>query len=484
MTRVEFREVSSGSYYGADIYVLVEEYNASFQLLTSRKLPAELFRWGGFFAGSKYNFLVFGQNNVKESDSQEVFRIVQYSKDWQRLGSASIYGADTRDAFVHGGLDCAESGNELYIHTCHTMYKSSDGRNHQSNFGFVVDQEDMSCKPLRVNYVSHSFDQYILVDQAKNIVQVDLGDGHPRAVTLSKWTNRANPDPAKRGRERVTATIEAIPGAVGDNNTGIHIGGLTETNGSYVTVYSRGSQKTEKCFSGPSDVILAFTDKNTLTTKQVNLGRLCMDYWSYLGAPRLVPTSLSGGYVVWGEISSAEGSGTMYYASYSENGTVSAAKTAKGMASDCEPIVHNGKVVWYVTQESIPTFYILDASGVKAVQATAAPGATAYPRVERSSVPEPSTPPNSYTTEGSATPATPTMSSVNKPAYPELRCAGCNYLMFKEGDRRNGDLNNGGASSGFFYYCANCNAYAFCQQCASKPGTEAIYLRHENACKG
>ncbi len=26
------------------------------------------------------------------------------------------------------------------------------------------------------------------------------------------------------------------------------------------------------------------------------------------------------------------------------------------------------------------------------------------------------------------------MSSVNKPAYPELRCAGCNYLMCEEGD--------------------------------------------------
>lgn len=115
---MEYREVITGeSYFSWDIYILVEEYNSSFQLLTSRKLPVELFRWGGFFAGSKYNFLVFGQNNLKESDSEEVFRIVKYSKDWQRLGSASIYGANTQDAFVRGGLDCAESGNELYIHT-------------------------------------------------------------------------------------------------------------------------------------------------------------------------------------------------------------------------------------------------------------------------------------------------------------------------------------------------------------------------------
>lgn len=38
--------------------------------------------------------------------------------------------------------------------------------------------------------------------------------------------------------------------------------------------------------------------------------------------------------------------------------------------SDCQPILYNGKIVWYVTIQSVPTFYTLDASGVKAVKAS------------------------------------------------------------------------------------------------------------------
>lgn len=38
---------------------------------------------------------MFGQKNEEENDSKEVIRVVKYSKDWQRLGAASLYGANT-----------------------------------------------------------------------------------------------------------------------------------------------------------------------------------------------------------------------------------------------------------------------------------------------------------------------------------------------------------------------------------------------------
>ena len=43
-------------------------------------------------------------------------------------------------------------------------------------------------------------------------------------------------------------------------------------------------------------------------------------------------------------------------------------KTATADLSDCRPIVYNGKVVWYTTNYSSPTFYQLDDSGVTAVE--------------------------------------------------------------------------------------------------------------------
>lgn len=55
------------------------------------------------------------------------------------------------------------------------------------------------------------------------------------------------------------------------------------------------------------------------------------------------------------------------YARYSAEGSVSDLRTAEGvMASDCTPIVYNGQVVWYATDDSVPVFYVLDEDGVTA----------------------------------------------------------------------------------------------------------------------
>lgn len=110
--------------------VVVEEYSDSFQLTGQQKLDMELHLFGGCFCGDSYNFLVFGQNNPDESDETEVVRIVKYDKEWNRLDAASVRGANTSVPFDAGSLRMAESQDMLYIHTCHEMYKSSDGVNH------------------------------------------------------------------------------------------------------------------------------------------------------------------------------------------------------------------------------------------------------------------------------------------------------------------------------------------------------------------
>ena len=97
--------------------IIVEDYSSAFALRSSRTVPMELSIWGGFYAGRDYNFLIFGQDNVEENDSKEVIRIVKYSKDWQRLGQASLRGANTIHPFDAGSLRCDEYGGYLYIRT-------------------------------------------------------------------------------------------------------------------------------------------------------------------------------------------------------------------------------------------------------------------------------------------------------------------------------------------------------------------------------
>nr|WP_325211479.1 hypothetical protein [uncultured Oscillibacter sp.] len=383
LTRVE--------YNGANVEA--EEYNGSYQLVSKKTFPMELPLWGGFFAGSRYNFLIYGQHNSKESPAVEFMRVVKYSKDWRRLGSASFYDEYVYEIFRAGTLRCAESGGRLYVMTCHTAYDFGDGKHHQSSFVFQIDQDSMTYEHLDPFYVSHSFDQYILIDQQKRIVAVDLGDASPyRAVNLQTLLVDFDPMQIYNSGTYEQKKIFDIPGQKGANYTGVRLGGLEETTNHYVTAFSRGSQATQKGFEGSWDVYLSFTNKNTFQSSLVkaSAGQNAVP-------PLLVSTGLDGGYVIWCDYTKdILQSDTLHYRTYSDNGTLGPIMTAKGHISDCQPVSYNGKLVWLTEgADGAPTFYILDAAGVKAVPAAAAPGAVELPPVTKASVPAPNTPKSS-----------------------------------------------------------------------------------------
>ena len=57
---------------------------------------------------------------------------------------------------------------------------------------------------------------------------------------------------------------------------------------------------------------------------------------------------------------------TLSYVSFDDMGNVSPVQTVRGQLSDCQPIPVDGKLVWYVTDQSIPTFYTLGEDGLTA----------------------------------------------------------------------------------------------------------------------
>ncbi len=355
--------------------IVVEEYNASFQLVTSRTFALELLLWGGFYSGSQYNFLMFSQSNDAEDDSREVLRVVKYSKDWERLGSVSICGENTFRLMRSGSLRCAEQDGILYIYSCHTMYKAQDGKNHQASVMFSVRESDMTYEVQKYFYVSHSFDQYILIDQQKRIVTADLGDAYPsRAINLQRLP--ANCDPLQRANLYEQTSFHSIPGQKGDNATGVCLGGFAETTDGYVSAFTVRASASPSS-AGTENVFLGYTDKAGLVTREIQLNTV-------KGAtpPKVVSTGLNGGYVMWNGGGSYESNGTLYYRSYSNGGALGPIRTASAVLSDCQPVAQNGKVVWYAADHSVPTFYTLDASGVTAVKASAAPGAVLVPGLD------------------------------------------------------------------------------------------------------
>lgn len=381
LTRVEY----------IDGQVVVEDYDSSFGLQASRTLQAELPVWGGFFAGEDYNFLVFGQENKEEDDNREVIRIVQYDKDWKRLGQASLLGANTIEPFASGSVRFAEYGGYLYIHTSHRMYTAKDGLNHQASVSILLRQRDMEITDSAYEvggpgYVSHSFSQFILIDEEQNIVTLDHGDAYPRSITLQKFIAKAGKD-SFRQEKRVPAEqpgwyytvyeeeadVKALPTAESHyNDTGCGLGGFAETSKGYVTAYQFDGIASN-LGEANRDLYLAITDKDLSgsSSVQVTTGQ-------NVSNPQLVSTGLEGGYVLWNTVEqknwyTASFGDTLYYASYNADGTVGQTRTAEGSLSDCQPVFWNGRAVWYTTDSSVPTFYLLDGSGVTAHKAGAAP---------------------------------------------------------------------------------------------------------------
>lgn len=351
LTRVEY----------TDGQIVAEDYSPDFALLAGRTIPMELPLWGGFFAGEKYHFFVFGQKNESEDDGAEVIRVVKYSKDWQRLGQASLRGANTVTPFYFGSLRCAEYGGELYIRTCHEMYTSDDGLNHQANLTLCVDQDSMTVLDSyyrvmnsSVGYVSHSFNQFVLVDQDGAIVTMDHGDVYPRAAVLMKYHTGAGKG-VFSGKVSET-TIQAFADQDVYQTTGASLGGLAETGSGYVAAYNYDS--TGKGSPEERTVFLAYVPKSG--------GSASVTPVSAVGTttPQLVSAGLSGGYLLWNGKQGGRTTDTLYYVSYDGAGKTGAVQSAPGALSDCAPIFYNGRAVWYVTDNAAPVFYTLDEGGV------------------------------------------------------------------------------------------------------------------------
>lgn len=354
--RVE-RDVIPGS------NLVVEYYNDSFELVSAKRVKYDtLSRWGGFFIGEHYNFAITGEGNANELDDKEVVRVIKFDKDWNQIGQASLKGANTTTPFIHGNVNCAEYNGMLYVHTCHEMYKTRDGKNHQANLTFSIRESDMTVTDSRHDisnigdgYVSHSLDQYIIIDREGNIVTLDKGDAAPRAAVLVRYGKKA-------GGDTFTGPCQSVKVCDFVEGTSLGVpGGVAETSSSYVTAY-----RYKGVNDSGSEFYVSFTPKNNFTEEATKTVRLTSNCKLSATAATIAPTGPDSGYVLWGD----RDSDTIYYVTYTGDGRVSEVKTAEGNLPDFTPIVHNGKLVWYITSYSIPTFYTLDESGITAIIAT------------------------------------------------------------------------------------------------------------------
>ncbi len=341
----------------------IEYYNKQFEFLSQKIISKELPIQGGFYEGKNNYYLASGQDNPEESNGKEILRIVQYDKNWNFVQKASVYGANTVSPFEAGSLRMSECDGKLYVRTCHEMYTTSDGKNHQANMTFVLNENNMSITDEfygisnisnAMAYVSHSFNQFILADDKNNIIFLDHGDAYPRSIVISKM-----------GKRNPRRNILTFSGEIGDNFTGATVGGMEYSSSNYLVVGTYGATKT----SDDNQVFLSMNDRNFQNDTQI-VNLTSKKKGTIYGTPQLVKISNDKFLVLWVEDNGYTdwyerlSDGNLHYVFVDGNGRVLGnEQVAKGYLSDCQPIVVDNQIVWTVTDNKHLTFYRMTIDG-------------------------------------------------------------------------------------------------------------------------
>ena len=351
--------------------VSIKRYDSSGNLLEIKELPYQGEKFGGFYKGEEYNYLIFGNNNEEKSDSKEVVRIVKYDREFNELGTLSVKGAYTVYPFAYGSLRCAEIGEKILIHTAKIRY---DG--HQSQLTIAFDEDTMSLLnaddlgDFQRNHVSHDLNQFAMADGNEFIV-VDHGDAGPRAIQVSwlraeiinsgnmyrdedDWFHSSNMELFEILKKK---EILNIPGKSGANQTGVSIGSALHTVNKVLVGVNRIDYSKATGFDSYNiigkdtyirDVVFYSLDKNTLEVVEHKYTDYTLDKNTTYTAPRMVKLDETRIMLLWNKLNLKSDKSVLQYLIVDENGNkLSEIKTLEDMKiADEAPIIYNGKVVW------------------------------------------------------------------------------------------------------------------------------------------
>ena len=359
-----YMRVQSGAIKGK---LLVEYYSSDFEPLSTKLIDNELPVFGAFYDSGNNYYVLSGQENPKQNDSLEVFRITKYDKNWNKIKSCGLYGANTTVPFDAGSARMTHSGDHLLVRTCHEMYKSSDGNNHQSNVTIEVDMPSMTITDsytgimnVDYGYVSHSFNQFIKTD-GNHIVALDHGDAHPRSAVLVKYNSDFTTGKFFPSYFDKVSNIDVVTypeyTAGHYNYTGAAIGGFDVSSSSYIVAQSTVDLDYINT-SETRNVYVSAVSKD-LSTNKLNKITSYAEGTASASAPQLVKINNNSFLLLWARDTKV--SCVKLNADGTVNGSI---HTFEGSLSDCQPVIKNGRAVWYVYDKNNVTFNSLNLSNL------------------------------------------------------------------------------------------------------------------------
>lgn len=360
---------------------IASRYDKKGNLISRKEIIYQGEKFGGFFRGEEYNYLIFGNDNKEQNDKKEVIRIIKYDRDFNELGKLPIFGAFTKEPFGAGSLRCGEIGNVILVHTARGRF---DGHQSSLTIGFnedsmtILNGDDLGA--FQRNHVSHSFNQFVMTE-GDEFITVDHGDAYPRNILVT-WLATQVLEPIADMINGNYAVIERkmfspikkkaileIPGMVGANQTGVSIGSTVNMSTKVLVGVNRVDYSKVKSFNSYTikgkdvykrDIVLYTLDKNTLEVTENKYTDYTKDKNTTYTAPKMVKLDDTRVMLIWNKLNitwekyseqivvKIPKDSVLQYMIVDENGNkLSDIKTVKDMIlTDEAPILFDGKVVW------------------------------------------------------------------------------------------------------------------------------------------
>lgn len=337
--------------------VLVEYYDLSYNLKSTKIIAEELPIFGGFYETSANYFIISGQMNHEQSDTKEVIRVTKYDKSWNKVSIASLSDCNTVGPFYSGSLRVAQSGDYLIIRTSHLMYTSADGLNHQANMTFQV---NFTTAPMTVTdkqykvyntstgYASHSFNQFIRVENNK-ILAIDHGDGYPRSIVLFKYGKDVSSGTFYSYCTNIN--LLSFSGEIGNNVTGASVGGFDISSTHYLVAGNSVLQDDIDTSRMTRNIFVASSSKNN-SEVTMNWITNMSEGMTSANTPHLVKIDTDLFLLLWSQ------GDQVYYTQINASGAkIGSTYNFAGTLSDCVPVVLFDKITWYTWSNEIVKFY-------------------------------------------------------------------------------------------------------------------------------
>lgn len=367
--------------------ILVEKYNSSFRVISQATVPLELSKFGGFYSGASYNYLIFGQDNPSANNSQEVIRVVKYTKNWTRVGCCAVNNCNTLRPFDGGNLDFAEYGNFLYIRCSHITYQGTQGNltiSYKANTNTITDTQSVAVQTQ--GSFANTGAQYIDVTGGI-ITTVDDCKASPYAVTFSKYNTAAGNDIFRS--TAATASCLGSVGAINGATSYFTVGGFESSSQSLLAV---GTTTPLDGTAANRNVYVAVMPRSYVASNQVKISYMTGYATGSVNScetPFLVKLSADRFMILWETRSGSSDLEKVSYVLIDGNGNkLSNVQSIDGCLSDCQPITYNGQVIWYTTNGANMKIYTVPvpAATTTTTGTVAASGQNVYQGVDYSAV--------------------------------------------------------------------------------------------------